>query len=263
MKELINESLIKSGEVLMKYFGEFDDYSVKGDQSNIVTKADIESEQVIVELIKNKYPKHNIIAEESGFVDNESEYTWIVDPLDGTSNYAVGIPWFGSMIALVKKGKVLLAGVHLPATKEIYLAELGEGVTKNGQEIGVTEDEEMQNLLIAYSLDFSEDIEKIKEEVNPIVSIVQNARNFRSTNSVIDSCYVADGRLGGCVYRTAKIWDVAATSLIVEEAGGLATDIISNKFDFKVDRENYLQDYSFVAASQPIHDKMISFINSK
>jgi len=263
MKELINEALIKSGEVLMKYFAELNDYLVKGDQSNVVTKANIESEQEIVDLIKNKYTLHNIIAEESGFVDNQSEYTWIVDPLNGASNYVVGIPWFGNMIALVKKSKVILAGAYLPATKEIYLAELGEGVTKNGQEIEVTDDEEMENSLIAYSLDFSEDVEKIKEEITPLVSIIQNARNFRSTNSVLDSCYVADGRLGACVYRTAKIWDVAPLSLIIEEAGGMVTDVISNKLNFNVDKEDFLQDYSFVAASKLIHDKIISFINSK
>jgi len=263
MKEFINEALLKSGQVLMKYFGKLDEYSVKQDQSNIVTKADIESEQTIIELINNKYPTHNIIAEESGFVDNQSEYTWIVDPLDGTSNYAAGIPWFGSMIALVKNGKIIISGAYLPVYKEMYIAELGKGCTKNGVAVTVSSESEMQNILIAYSLDFSENIDKIKKEVGPLVSIVQNSRNIRSTNSVIDACYVADGRLGACVYRTAKIWDVAATGLIIEEAGGIATDIISNKFDYKVDKENFLQDYSFVAGNKKIHSKIISYINGK
>ncbi len=263
MREFIQEALVKSGEVLMKYFGDLDGYTLKNDQSNIVTKADIESEQLVIEMIKNKYPTHNIIAEESGFVDNESEYTWIIDPLDGISNYAAGIPWFGCMMALVKGGKIIIAGAYLPFFEEIYLAELGKGATRNDDEINVTEEVEMQKTLVAYSLDYSDDFEKIKSEVTPITTLVKNVRNIRSTNSVLDSCYVADGRLGACVYRTAKIWDVAATGFIIEEAGGVATDVINNPFDFKVNKENYLQDYSFVAGNKEIHEKIISILNGK
>jgi len=102
MKNLINSALKISGESLLGYFNKPMKQKLKESQSSIVTEADIESEKLIIALIRERFPSHNIIAEESGFTNNNSEYTWIIDPLDGTSNFAAGIPWFGVLISVLK-----------------------------------------------------------------------------------------------------------------------------------------------------------------
>lgn len=262
MKEVLTEALLASSDILMDHYGGVQAVTHKHDQGNVVTDADIESEKKIIQIISQQYPGHSIIAEESGFIDNKSEFIWIIDPLDGTSNFAAGIPWFGSMIALLKNSKLLLAGMKLPFYGDIYFAEKGKGSMKNNKPISVTKESRMSNVLIGYSLDYSENTDKLKQEVNPIRSIVDNARNIRSTNSLIDACYVADGRLGGCVYRTAKVWDVAASSLVITEAGGIVTDARGNPFDFKLNKGNYKRDFSFVSGTQKFHSMLIDFIVS-
>src|SRR4030042_6478951 len=114
MKNLLISALKVSGKTLLGYFNKPLKTKQKESQSSIVTEADIESENVIINLIKARFPGHNIISEESGFTDNKSEFTWVIDPLDGTSNFASGIPWFGILIALFKHNTPVAAGAYLP-----------------------------------------------------------------------------------------------------------------------------------------------------
>jgi myo-inositol-1(or 4)-monophosphatase len=115
MKDLLISSLKISGEILLGYFDKPIFENKKESQSNIVTEADLESERTILRLIREKYPQHNIISEEYGFINNNSDYTWIIDPLDGTSNFTSGIPWFGILISLFNGNTPVMGGANLPA----------------------------------------------------------------------------------------------------------------------------------------------------
>ena len=187
MQILFIEQLLKNaGEVLKSGFGKDIRIDDKHDQSNIVTEIDFKSEETLRKLITKSYPDHNILGEEHGFEDKGSEYTWIIDPLDGTSNYAAQIPWFGILVALVRNGQSTLSGAYLPMSDEMYLAELGKGATKNGRKIQVSEVKDLRKMLCCYSLDYSKDISKTEREVRIIKNLVQNIRNLRSTNSIVD-----------------------------------------------------------------------------
>ncbi|MFT4250723.1 MAG: inositol monophosphatase family protein [Candidatus Woesearchaeota archaeon] len=257
MKETLKQALLLGGEILQKEFGNIHSYEVKENQSSIVTVADIQAEQAILKHIQETYPKHNILAEESGFVNNNSEYTWIVDPLDGSSNYQVGIGWFGVMICVLKEKQPVLAGIYLPISNELYLAEKGVEVTKNDKLIRVSNQNKLENVLFAYGLDAG-DKEKLHTDIQNLSEILPRIRNLRATNSAVDFCYVADGRLGGFVNQTTKIWDVAAPQLIIEEAGGVVTDVHGKAlvYDFSQVEKNY----TFVAANPVLHKEIISLL---
>ncbi len=258
--DFLSEVLHEAGKMLMTGFGPATRITTKENQSNVVTESDFKSEEIIRQMISSKYPMHNLLGEEHGFEDKKSPYTWIIDPLDGTSNFAAHIPWFGVLIALMEKELPVLAGAYLPVSDEIYIAESGNGVTKNGVAIRVTEERNLKNLLCCYAMDFSEDISKAEQELQIVRSLVQNCRNIRSTNSLLDFCMVADGRLGAALNQTMKIWDIAAPQLIIEEAGGKITDIQGNKIKYDLSVNVLTQNFTAIAASPAVHTKILNLI---
>ena len=258
--DFLKNLLIVAGDILKHGFGSISSYQTKQDQSNIVTEYDIKSESKITELIQQQYPNHNVLGEENGFIDNGSEYSWIVDPLDGTSNYAAQVPWFGVLIALLKNNIPILSGAYLPMSNELYYATSGGGSFKNDQQIHVGKENDLQNILCCYSLDFSEDQSKTDAEVQIIKRLVQNCRNMRSTNSLVDFCLTAEGKFGAAINQTMKIWDIAAPQLILEEAGAKVTDIHGNALNFKHSEKSLTQNFSAIAANPEIHEKICSLI---
>jgi myo-inositol-1(or 4)-monophosphatase len=261
MKPALEECMREAGAILMKSFGHIHarDINTKPDES-VVTKADMDSEKAIVEIIRSKFPKHNIIAEETGFLDNKSEYTWVVDPLDGTSNFAAGIPWFGVLIAVMKKAEPVLAGAYLPFYNQAYTAEKGRGAFMNGSKISASTEKELRAVLFSYCLDPSKDSEKIAMESRLFSLLANSIRNLRTTNSAVDECYVADGRLGGCINLMTKIWDIAAPWLIIREAGGAFTMADGSEVDFSFNGKNYMRNFPIATAGKNLHPKIIRMI---
>ena len=233
---------------------------VQKNQSNIVTKVDIKSEKAIIKIIESKYPKHNIIAEETGYKNKGSEYTWVIDPIDGTSNYANNIPWFGTLIAVLKNNKPLMAGAVLPFYKNYYFAQKNKGCFLNNKKISVSKEKNLKNILVAYSLDYKENFKETKKATDILAKIVNNVRNIRSTNSLVDFLYTAEGKLGSCIFSTTKIWDVASPTLLIEEAGGKVTDIKGKKLNFKISEKDYQKNYTFVASNKALHSKIIKLL---
>lgn len=205
MKTTIHFALHEAGKILMDNFGKISNCAVKENQSSIVTQIDLNSEKKIFEIISNKFPEHNALDEETGFQNKNSEYIWVVDPIDGTSNYAAGIPWFGIIICVLKNFKPFMAGCYLPVQNQLYFAEKGKGATLNEQKIRVSKESNLKNVLMTYSLDYSDEPGETEKESKIIQRLVQNIRNLRATNCVIDFCYTADGKLGACVNQTTKI----------------------------------------------------------
>jgi myo-inositol-1(or 4)-monophosphatase len=143
----------EAGASLLSTFGSERVIAKKGDHSNVVTAADTRSEALIVNGLRQAFPEHAIISEESGCELSASPYTWVVDPLDGTSNFAAGIPWFGVLIALLKEGMPIVGVLYLPAIGDLYTAEAGKGAFKNGERIFVTQSELLSDVLWAYGMD--------------------------------------------------------------------------------------------------------------
>jgi myo-inositol-1(or 4)-monophosphatase len=203
------------------------------------------------------------LGEETGFQNKNSEFTWVIDPLDGTSNFAAGLPWFGVIICVLKYSIPIMSGCFLPIQNEIYFAEKGKGSTRNGEKIVVSPETELKNILAAYSLDYSDEPGKTEGESKAIQQLVQNIRNLRSTNCLIDFCYTADGKMGACINQTTKIWDIAGPGLIIEEAGGMVTDILGNPFDFSLKENNYNRNFTFLGSNKILHSKLLEIINNK
>lgn len=262
MENTTRKALQEAGKILMSYFGKISEYTVKESQSSIVTKADIESEKKIIELILEKFPDHNTLGEETGYRNRNSEYTWVIDPLDGTSNFAAGISWFGVIICVLKNSVPVMAGCFLPVQNEIYFAEKGKGAFRNGEKIKVSSETELKNILAAYSLDYSDEPGKTEREARILQQLVSKIRNLRSTNCLIDFCYTSDGKLGACMNQTTKIWDIAGPGLIIEEAGGKVTDIQGNQFDFSLSAANYDRNFTITCSNKILHSELIKILNN-
>lgn len=262
MKNTIYIALQKAGKILLENFGEISGYSEKESQSSIVTLTDVDSEKKIIQIISKKFPNHNLLGEETGFQNKDSEYTWVVDPLDGTSNFAAGIPWFGVIICVIKNSEPIMAGCFLPVQNQIYFAEKGKGATLNNQTIVVSKEQNLRNILLAYSLDYSDEPGKTERESKTIQHLVLNIRNLRSTNCLLDLCYTADGKLGGCINQSTKIWDIAGTGLIIKEAGGKVTDIDGFEHDYSTNENNFNRNFTIVASNKILHPEIINIIKT-
>ena len=262
MENTIRKALHEAGKILMYNFGKISAYEVKENQNSIVTIADIESEKKVIEIISEKFPNHNTLGEETGLKNKKSEFTWIIDPLDGTSNFAAGLPWFGVIICVLKNSIPIMAGCFLPVQNEIYFAEKGKGATRNGFKISVSSETELKNMLASYSLDSSDEPGKTESEAQIIGKLVQKIRNLRSTNSLLDYCYTADGKLGACINQTTKIWDIAGPVLIIEEAGGIVTDIQGKPFDFSLNETNYYRNFTIACSNKLLYPELIKILNN-
>jgi myo-inositol-1(or 4)-monophosphatase len=260
--EFIKELLLSSGEILRNGFGWINGVDNKQDQSNVVTEYDFQSEAHIRKMITESYPTHNILGEEHGYEDKKSAFTWIIDPLDGTSNFAAQIPWFGVLMALLKDNQPILAGAYLPMSDELYYASKGGGAFKNDKIIRASDENDLINILCTYSLDFSEDPSKTEHEVQVIKRLVQNCRNLRSTNSLVDFCLLAEGKTGAAMNQTMKIWDIAAPQLILEEAGVKVTDIKGKPLDFTHSEKSVTQNFTTLSATPILHEKILNLIHA-
>ena len=220
-----------AGEVLRNGFGRQHQIEYKG-EADLVTEADKEAEWKIKEVLQEAFPDYGMLTEESGELEGESDARWIVDPLDGTTNYAHGIPFFSTSIALERAGEVVVGVVHDPMANETYAAERGGGATVNGNLVGVSGTDKPAQALLGTS--FADRPEEMEVGLDIFGRLAGLARGMRRLGSgALDLCYVAVGRLDGCYEQGFSAWDVAAGVLIVEEAGGKVTDYQGSRLDLK------------------------------
>lgn len=252
----------EAGVSLLADFGTEVSIGHKGDNSNIVTAADLRSEKLIVEGIRKNFPHHSIIAEETGCDLRQSEYTWVVDPLDGTSNFAAGIPWFGVLIGVLK-GKHPIAGVlYTPANGDLYVAESGAGAYKNGERIFVTQEQSLANVLWAYGMDGGISDIEAAQNVAILAHLLRRVRNVRATNSLVDAAYTADGRLGGMLNQSTRIWDIAAPMLLIQEAGGSYTDIHGQQLELDISATASSREYAVLAGGKSLHAEVAEIVRA-
>lgn len=237
--------------------------TLKESISSVVTEADLASEKAILEILDGAPERYSVITEESGYLDRGSEYTWVVDPLDGTSNFAAGLPWFGVIIALFQGERPILGGMYLPVDQQLYLAEDGGGATRNGELLRTTGSLELSEHLVCYSFDFNTDPGKTRAEMEVLSRLSGQVRNIRSTNSLVDFCYVADGKLGAALNQTTKIWDIAVPWLLIRESGGRVTDIRGNEIQFNLSPEAVNHNYTILASGAGLHEALLKTIDLK
>src|ERR1051325_3556121 len=243
-----------AGALLRDRLGTRIDIGHKG-SIDLVTDVDLASEKLIREAISSYYPRHEILAEEGGLSESGSEYRWIVDPLDGTTNYAHGYPMFCVSIALECKGVVVLGLGYDPMRDELFSAERGGGATLNNRPIHVSATAElMQGLL---STGFPYDIKTSKlTNLDHWANFAMNAQALRRDGAAaLDLCYVACGRYDGFWELNLSPWDTAAGSLIVVEAGGRVSDFAGGAFS------NYKP--QVVASNGLIHSRMIEVLKQQ
>jgi myo-inositol-1(or 4)-monophosphatase len=256
MKDLLITALRTSGKSLLMYFNKPLEIKQKESQSSIVTEADLKSEKVIIDIIRKVYPSHNIISEEAGFISNNSEYTWIIDPLDGTSNFASGIPWFGVLITLFKQNTPVMAGAYLPVQDTLYFAESGKGAFRDGVQLPRLADKKIKDSLFSFCVDYTEDDEFLNKGIEIYKYIIKNSRNIRSTNSLIDFIYVAEGKFGGVLNLYTKVWDIAGLGLIISEVGGNMKIINGKDIQFSIEESIIGENFPVIAGSRLIVESL-------
>lgn len=229
----ISETLNQSAKIANKNFGKVTSTTKQGNSNYVLTQTDISIGTYIIEQIQKTFPDYNIIDEEAGVIDKKSRFTWVVDPIDGTSNFASGLPTYGVMIGLLENETAIAGGIALPAFGQLFMAEKGQGATCNGQTIHVSNQTDSLSTLVAYGIDgHQEDPQITIQETEILAKIILNIRNLRTTNSAYDMAHVADGKYGAYLNQTTKIWDNVALQPIVEEAGGIVTDFWGYPMDY-------------------------------
>jgi myo-inositol-1(or 4)-monophosphatase len=236
----------RAGEVLRAGFGAEHAITYKG-EVDLVTEVDEEAERVIREELLESFPSYGVLAEEGGELAGEEGARWIVDPLDGTTNYAHRLPIFAVSIALERSGEVVLGVVHDPMGEETFVAERGRGATLNGEPIRVSNTDELIRALIVTGFPYDRaEMPEALELFGRLAATTQGMRRLGS--AALDLCYVASGRLEGYYERGIWPWDLAAGSVILEEAGGKLTNYRGGKLD--------LEGREIVASNGRLHSAM-------
>jgi len=243
-----------AGKILKDSFGFVNNVMKKG-AIDLVTDADLEAEKVVLEAIQDDFPTDNILSEEAGnHQHSSSNRTWIVDPLDGTTNFAHGFPFFAVSIALSIDTEIVIGIVYNPKMGEFYEAVRGEGSRLNNRPINVSKAPNLNESLVGTGFPYYVH-ERPGDVIKFFSKMVVRAQGIRRPGSAaMDLCYVAAGRLDGFWEQGLKPWDTAAGILIVEEAGGKVTTI---------EGQPYSPFHKTIVAANPlIHAEMIKVLNS-
>jgi myo-inositol-1(or 4)-monophosphatase len=246
----IKEVAVEAGGILMSHYARLDPGSIrlKGD-IDLVTEADLESERHIVSRIRAAYPGHTILAEEE-VQDEAGACHWIVDPLDGTTNFAHSLPLFAVSMAFVRDGRTECAAVYAPRLDELFFAERGRGATLNGKEVRVSNRGDLRDCVLATGFYYQRRTVK-DNNVDAFCRFILDVRGLRRMGvAAVDLGYVACGRLDGFWEPHLSPHDVAAGALIVQEAGGRVTDYLGG--------EDFMGMRRIVASNGLIHDTMLS-----
>jgi myo-inositol-1(or 4)-monophosphatase len=230
----------EAGGILADRLGRSLQVSNKGD-IDLVTEADLASEKFIIERIKSHYPRHAILAEESGdtngveIVAGTTDWKWIVDPLDGTTNYAHGYPCFCVSIGVERAGQIELGVVYDPTREEIFAAERGQGATLNDRPIRVSTVDDLTSAMLCTGFPYN--VRERPDFAREFANFTMKAQAVRRNGSAsLDLAYVACGRFDGFWEDGLKAWDIAAGVLLIEEAGGRVTDFSGAPLDIYTPR---------------------------
>lgn len=249
-RDLIKAAALKSGSLIKKSIGRISTISYKG-RDNIVTDVDKKSERIIIKMITSRFPGHSILSEESGVMDNRSEYRWIIDPLDGTTNFAHAFPFFSVSIALERAGEIVMGAVYDPCRDELFFAESGRGAYLNKKRIEVSGVRKLSGAFLATG--FSYGIQRKDKNIGNYRRLLNRTMAIRRAGSAaLDLSYVACGRFDGFWEMDLRAWDTAAGYLIVKEAKGMIT---------RFDGTSYIPgDRYMLATNNRIHSQIVPLL---
>ena len=253
MQPLVNIALNAArlaGDIILRHAEQVDrlNVSAKG-AHDFFCEVDVKAEQAIVQTILKAYPDHGFIAEERGVVNPQAECVWIIDPLDGTGNYLHGFPFYAVSIALQIKNQLEHALIYDPIRHECFSASRGRGARLNDRRLRVSKQSQLNTSLLAAGL-------KNKQPHSPAVQHLFNqCASVRRTGSIaLELAYVACGRLDGLVGSDLKIWDIAAGCLLIQEAGGLISDVHGEA--------DYLKNGHLLAGNPKIHAALLQTLQA-
>ncbi len=253
MIETAKKAALAAGEIIMQHFRKVPPEAIRSKQKNdFLSFVDEQSEQAIISTIRNAFPDHAFLAEESGASQNSDAHLWIIDPLDGTTNYITGLPVFAVSIALQFKGELILGVIYDPLHEEMFWAEKGKGAFLNDQPIHVTQKARLDQSLIATGFPF-----KAKHFLDTYLAafkdVFQSSVGMRRMGAAaIDLAYVAAGRFDGFWEIGLSPWDIAAGAILIREAGGRISDFWDN--------DDFLHKHYTLASNGRIHRELMAKI---
>jgi myo-inositol-1(or 4)-monophosphatase len=255
LQQTLLEATNEAGKIIKYFFDKPFEITNKEGVNNLVTEVDKRSEQIIIDIIKKNFPDHYIMSEEVGELAQESPYKWIIDPIDGTVNYANGIPLCCVSIGVEHEGKMILGAVYNPFMNELFFAEKGKGAFLNDKQIFVSAKREVMKSCLVTGFPYTY-VNTPNGPLEVFDRLVRNGVPVRRLGSAaIDLCWVAAGRFDGFYEHHLQTWDSAAGFLMVEEAGGKVTDFA----------DNYYSPYQpqILATNGKIHDELLQVINNQ
>ncbi len=248
---------MRGGEILKRGFGSSFEITSKQGRHDLVTEYDTMVEDAIIEFIRGHFPEHNFLAEEGGANgNNSSAITWIIDPLDGTVNFAHNIPMFAVSIAAAFEGTILSAAICNPMVGELFTAEKGNGAYLNGAKLKVTDTEQLSHCIAATGFPYNtyENPLHCIEHFTYMAKLGIPLRRIGS--AALDLAYMAAGRVD-CFWEVSlKPWDYAAGKLLVEEAGGILTDFAGNPYDEIIEGP-------IIASNGKVHDQLVDHFKNE
>lgn len=244
----------RAGSIILRYSDQLDRLTVESKGRNdFVTQVDRTAESEIIDIIRHAYPGHSILAEESGEQSGD-DYQWVIDPLDGTTNFLHGYPQYAVSIALLDKGKLAQAVIFDPLRDELFTASRGAGAQLNDRRIRVSSVKKMPDALLGTGFPFKE-FDNLDTWINCFRELLPMSSGVRRAGSAaLDLAHVACGRLDGFWEIGLKRWDIAAGCLLIEEAGGLVSDFNNG--------QNFLGSGNIIAGNTKVHGQMFAVISS-
>jgi len=240
----------RAGAIINRASQDIGTLTIKSKNFNdFVSEVDVAAERAIIDTLKDAYPTHGFLGEESGSTSNESDFIWIIDPLDGTTNFLHGFPQYCVSIALQHKGEITQAVIYEPNRNDLYTATKGRGAFLNDKRIRVSKCDKLQESLIGTGFPFR-DFKYLDTYLSMFKSMLQKTSGIRRPGSAaLDLAYVANGSLDGFWEIGLSPWDIAAGGLLVREAGGIISNLNG--------KDGWLQSGNVLAASPKIYDAMV------
>ena len=245
----------RAGAIINRASQDIGTLTIKSKNFNdFVSEVDVAAERAIIDTLKDAYPTHGFLGEESGSTSHQSDFIWIIDPLDGTTNFLHGFPQYCVSIALQHKGEITQAVIYEPNRNDLYTATKGRGAFLNDKRIRVSKCDKLQDALIGTGFPFR-DFKYLDDYLSMFKSMIQKTTGIRRAGSAaLDLAYVANGSLDGFWEIGLSAWDIAAGGLLVREAGGIVTDLSG--------QSGWLESGNILVASPKIHDDMQAIIAS-
>ncbi len=249
----IIEAAKAGGEILRKYFGQDLAIEQKTTPADFFTKADTESERAILDILKKEYPDYNIYSEEDGKTNNGSEYTFIIDPLDGSNNFVVGVPNFSVSIGLMKGDDIEVGVIYQPIIDRIYFAQKGRGAFLNDKKISVSLERDFHKASLSYVASYGHPAEEYGQMMKTL-EMLEPKRVFYNWSVAMDFCYIASGKMEGIINNGCEVYDYIAGKLIAKEAGAIVVDFAGNP---EKDKKN---NQFVIANNQEIVNKLLEIV---